>query len=255
MDKMLTFTPDLRIFANEDALVVHFDTRSPLDTQRAARCVQVSKNFKQLSFALEGFDAQSITDDVGKGYRSIGGKIVLTVITDASSEEKRFDLAYCNFVLPAIGGKPKKGGVFHFIPTEQFEYVVRQGVSTAFSAALSEYCNSCRSQGISIVGSQLQSTPTVQGVNVTSGAANDDNAFKRKLVMSVIAAPILTLFVAWGGSSFFNQSSPIEEAVARQMVQDPESIAAQVELTKQTLKQMGLDPGQSGDIGCLAPQQ
>lgn len=254
MEKMLTFTPDLRIFANGDLLVVHFDTRSQLDTQRASRCVQISKNFKQLSFAIEGFDAQSITDDLGKGYRSIAGKILLTVTTDVSNEEQRFDLACCNFVLPAIGGKPKRG-VFQFFTAEQFEYVVRQGVSASLSAALSEYCNSCRSQGLSIVSSQLHSPPTVSGVNVTSSAANDDSAFKKKLVMSVIAAPILTLLVAWGGSSFFNKSSPIEEAVARQMVQDPESIAAQVELTKQTLKQMGLDPGQSGDIGCLAPQQ
>ena len=46
----------------------------------------------------------------------------------------------------------------------------------------------------------------------------------------------------------------IQNAVAQNMAQDPAAIQAQVELTQQTLRQMGIDPGRPGDLGCLAPQ-
>ncbi|AYK20533.1 hypothetical protein [Aeromonas veronii] len=74
------------------------------------------------------------------------------------------------------------------------------------------------------------------------------------MALAIVGAPLLIWFLAWGGSKVLTPSSPIEDAVARAMAQDPASVASQVELTKQTLQQMGLDPGQSGDIGCLAPQ-
>ena len=57
---------------------------------------------------------------------------------------------------------------------------------------------------------------------------------------------------------FFAPSSQELSAEAQQKVllgdmkEDKASVAAQVELTKETLKQMGLDPGKSGDVGCLA---
>ena len=42
------------------------------------------------------------------------------------------------------------------------------------------------------------------------------------------------------------------EGVAKSMVEDPRSLASRVELATATLKAMGLDPGKSGELGCLA---
>ena len=67
------------------------------------------------------------------------------------------------------------------------------------------------------------------------------------------------MLLAFAVKAMFFAPSPSElSAEAQQKVllgemkEDPASVAAQVELTKQTLKQMGLDPGKSGDTGCLA---
>lgn len=49
-------------------------------------------------------------------------------------------------------------------------------------------------------------------------------------------------------------SDAIRLPVSPGMAEDPASIRAQVELTEQTLRQMGIDPGRPGDLGCLAPQ-
>jgi hypothetical protein len=252
---MDNFSPELRIFGNGDQLVVAFDSLSRIDAKRAARSIQIPANFKQLSFSLEGFDKDSVTD-VGD-RRTVIGKINLVTI-NAGGETTTHELADCQFTLPAIG-KPKNG-VFQFAPVEQVEYAVRQGVSDALVAALSDFYAARPASDHAVAGHQLIVAPTRSGLDAAETsrqrvAENDERkAFRRKMALAIIGTPLLIWFLAWGGSKLLTPSSPIEDAVVRAMEQDPSSVASQVELTKQTLKQMGLDPGQSGDIGCLAPQ-
>lgn len=258
-DAMDNFAPELRIFGNGDQLVVAFDSLSGMDVKRAARSIQIPAAFKQLSFALEGFDKDSATD-VGD-RRTVLGKINL-VTTDAGGETASHELADCQFVLPAIG-KPKNG-VFQFAPVEQVKYAVRQGVSDALVVALTDFYAVRPASSDAVAGHQVIMAPTRSGMGATPAvaeasrrraAANDEpKALRRKMALAIVGAPLLIWFLAWGGSKVLTPSSPIEDAVARAMAQDPASVASQVELTKQTLQQMGLDPGQSGDIGCLAPQ-
>jgi len=263
---MDNFAPELRIFGNGDQLVVAFDSLSVMDVNRAARSIQIPAAFKQLSFALEGFDKDSVTD-VGD-RRTVMGKINL-VTTDAGGETASHELADCQFVLPAIG-KPKNG-VLQFAPVERVEYAVRQGVSDALIVALTDFyaVRQASSDAVSVhsdavSGHQVIMAPTRSGMGAITAvaeasrrraAANDEpKAFRRKMALAIVVAPLLIWFLAWGVSKVLTPSSPIEDAVARAMAQDPDSVVSQVELTKQTLQQMGLDPGQSGDIGCLAPQ-
>lgn len=252
------FTPELRIFGRGDRLVVAFDSLSGMDEKRAARSIQIPATFKQLSFALEGFDKDSATD-VGN-RRKVMGKINL-VTTDASGETTTHELAVCQFVLPAVG-KPKNG-VFQFAPVEQVEYAVRQGVSDALIDALTDFY-AVRASGDAVAGQQVIMATARGGMSANPAVAeapkrhavvsDSPKAFRRKMALAIVGAPLLIWFLAWGASKVFAPSSPIEDAVARAMAQDPASVASQVELTKQTLRQMGLDPGQSGDIGCLAQQ-
>lgn len=66
-DSMDNFAPELRIFGNDEQLVVAFDSLSRMDVKRAARSIQIPATFKQLSFALDGFDSAT---DVGGRARS-----------------------------------------------------------------------------------------------------------------------------------------------------------------------------------------
>ncbi len=254
-DSMDNFAPELRIFGNDEQLVVAFDSLSRMDVKRAARSIQIPATFKQLSFALDGFDSAT---DVG-GRRTVAGKINL-ISTEANGGDTKHELASCQFVLPA-NGKPKNG-VFQFPTVEQVEFAVRQGVSDALVAALTNFYSVGSSDVVA--GHQVVMTPAYSGMGATPAvpeasrrraAANDEpKASRRKMALAIVGAPVLIWFLAWGGAKVFTPSAPVQDAVARAMTQDPASVASQVELTKQTLQQMGLDPGQSGDIGCLAPQ-
>lgn len=250
MDK---FTPELRIFGDGDQLVFAFDSAFEMDVMRAARSIKLPAEFKQLSFALDGFNDNSVSDDGDR--RSVVGKINL-IITDVNGDETTHELADCKFMLPAIG---RKRGAVQFVPVSQVEYAVRQGVSDALGAAIVDFYSARYASGniaqALMVPAENGASRLPEASPSRRRAANDEpKAFRRKMMLAIVGAPLLVLFVAWGGGKVFTPSSPIEDAVARAMVQDPASVAAQVELTKETLKQMGLDPGQSGDIGCLTPQ-
>jgi hypothetical protein len=96
----------------------------------------------------------------------------------------------------------------------------------------------------------------LRDVRNTLGAANDTGKngakFRRQIWAAATITPIVVVGAIWLSSAKSTQADPIHDAVAQAMVQQPTAAEAQVELTKQTLKQMGLDPGAAGDTGCLA---
>jgi len=257
-DVMDNFAPELRIFGNGDQLVVVFDTLAGMDMKRAVRSTRIPADFKQLSFELDGFDKDSVVD-VGD-RRTVTGRINLFSL-DVSGKKDRHELSSCQFVLPVIG-KSKKGGS-QFAQVEQVEHAVRQGVSDALVAALTDFHALRPVGGDNVAGNQaimargdngMSAAPAVAEMPRRRAAANEEpKAYRRKMALAIVGAPLMIWFLAWGISKVLTTSSPIEDAVARAMAQDPASVASQVELTRQTLQQMGLDPGQSGDIGCLVP--
>lgn len=254
------FSPELRIFGDGDQLVIAFDSLSAFDAKRAARSIRIPSAFKQLSFSLEGFDKDSVTD-VGD-RRTVVGKIKLAIVGD-DGQETFNELADCRFIIPAFG--KAKNGVFPFAPVEHIEYSVRQGVSDALVMATANYYAS-RSTGATsgvMAGHQGMMPPALVVAPATAGsdealrarpAANDGAKTSRRKILLAVGAPLFILFLAWGVLKASAPVSPIDEAVARAMASNPSSVASQVEMTKEVLKQMGLDPGQSGDLGCLAPQ-
>ena len=72
--------------------------------------------------------------------------------------------------------------------------------------------------------------------------------------VATIAAVAVPFFLVAGGFLYLNNNKdPLVIDSGQVQMTDPQ-FTEQVELTKATLKAMGLDPGASGDVGCLAPQ-
>lgn len=66
-----------------------------------------------------------------------------------------------------------------------------------------------------------------------------------------VAAPVV-IFIAF--FVFFKMDRTPESKAASLLQADPAAVEAQVALTRETLKQMGIDPGKPSDLGCLAPK-
>ena len=49
-----------------------------------------------------------------------------------------------------------------------------------------------------------------------------------------------------------SSSDPVQSAVNKALANDPRARDEQIEITRNTLREMGLDPGKNGDLGCLA---
>jgi len=256
-DTTNNFAPELRIYEFDSGTAVIFDSLSPTDEARAARTIYSPKRLKQLDFRLEGFDEQNMVDF--GDHRTITGKIILVFTDDAGVTD--YELAAPVFVLGATG-KAKKNGVHTFEAVDAAEYNVRQGVSDALIGAMSDYFAAASGLGAAApyapypmmapVGAPTQGAAVVGVRTRGMAAANDEKrSYRRKMAGIIVGTSLLIWVVAWGGSRLLRPVNPIEDAVARAMQRDPSSVQAQVELTKQTLQQMGLDPGKGGDIGCL----
>lgn len=194
---MDNFTPELRIFGDGDQLVFAFDSAFEMDVMRAARSIKLPAEFKQLSFALDGFNDNSVSDDGDR--RSVVGKINL-IITEVNGDETTRELADCKFVLPAIG---RKRGAVQFVPVSQVEYAVRQGVSDALGAAIVDFYSTRYVSGNiaqALMVPAENGVPRLPEAPSRRRAANDDpKAFRRKMMLAIVGTPLLVWFVAWGG--------------------------------------------------------
>ena len=118
-----------------------------------------------------------------------------------------------------------------------------------------------------LIIAEMKNSKTRDFVDQINKPKNKFDAMKQKALPYVkqlftlkglLYAFFLMLLAFAAKAMFFAPSSAELSAEAQQKVllgemkEDKASVAAQVELTKETLKQMGLDPGKSGDVGCLA---
>lgn len=254
------FDPSIRLFGSAEHLLVVFDSQSPHDALRATRTVRIPKAFKQLSLVVAGLDA---AEDEGH-RRMLTGSVSLAIQDDADVLSS-YELAALQLVFHAEADR--KGALTHIDPA-RVAYQVRQALSECLNEALNDYFQREEAQKVSVQPEALQpvaasaqyhaAAPQPSRKALREQAASDAErqarSRRRKAVLAWVVPPVLVIAVLSTLSHLASSQSPIENAVAQQMANDPESIKAQVELTKQTLQSMGLDPGQGGDLGCLAPQ-
>mgnify|MGYP001057664034 CR=1 FL=1 len=252
--ELADFNPELHLFRDDGRTLVVFDTNLACDQKRAPRSVAL-KTFDSIALKIEGFDQPEDKD----GATVVKGVIALDV-GDGSQT-----LAECELVFapsPQKGGKKRTSqtAAEPVFPVADVEYLVRQRVSDALSAALVRYGSVMETAPFATTGSVAVQAPA-QGAGLLAApprplvggnrvAANGKAGWKRYAVAAAIPLVLVAGFFAVVGK----KKDPLEMAVANAMAQDPKMIEAQVNLTQETLKQMGLDPGKAADLGCLAAQ-
>lgn len=259
--------PDIRVAAIDgDAVAVSFDSRASNDAEREVKVVRIKRGFTSLSIAVEGFfDAQGT---VLNDQKEFSGVVKLKVTEDDDASVVEHVLAQPKLWVQAQG-KQRKGLGYVFPSSTEVQRAVRQGVADALGRALAAYYNKeAHLDALTRAPARPMSVeprPAVAAIEaeVLAGqmpapvdAANDEAQSKKRHWRRLLVAggaPLAVVAVLWVIAGL-TRHDPIQEAVAKSMAQNPASVQAQVELTKQTLKEMGLDPGKAGDVGCLAPK-
>ena len=266
---MEQFNPALGIFAvDENDAVVVFDFASALDSERVPKVLRIPRKFDELSVTVTAFEFLGELGDRSE-YR---GTIQLS-FKPLEGDAIIYVLAEPRLILDAESRNRKKGAnPFNFYSPEAVTRAVRVGVGNALSRALGAFYAKeahidtlARSPAQPVAAAApvavADARPAgvigaIQSFAAPTTAANDDpvkkKRFRKQVIFAAIATPLFVFGLLFAGSAL-KKSDPIQDAVAKAMTQSPSSTQAQVELTKETLKQMGLDPGKSGDIGCLAP--
>lgn len=228
MKKNQAFSPFIQITSTGDQVAVMFDSDLIGDDARTARVVFVPKNsIQQLSWA--------VALPEGEGTSALS---VYLVVGQNDGQQVRHELGAIGVVAD--------------------ESVVREAVARAFHFALVAYLQGERaaaSPASPVASERYQSWAPALGKGGHQSPRPFSPFFTKPLAAFGLVG-VLVLAVAAGISTWNGgRMDPIQAAVAQNMAQDPASIMAQVELTKETLRQMGLDPGRGGDLGCLAPEQ
>jgi hypothetical protein len=265
--KTFCFKPDLRIYRDGDLLVITFDSHCPQDATRGIRSVRVPVDYKTMSVKVDGFT----TKDDDEKLRTICGTIWL-VIANKDEQEETHLLAECVMMFEA--SMLKSLPLYDKLPTpKQIGHFVHQGVAEALNAALNaflqEYELTCQYQRFQVGQGAHEPTPTVTMVPQRSrdlaswfsqkvrqgrsiAPANDEHPTMKKIKFAAVV--LCAGLVAWVGmGAVITKQTPVEKAAVAAAM-NPQDIDAQVRLTTETLKQMGIDPGNPQEMGCLGQQ-
>jgi len=272
------FAPEMQVYEHEQgkAWAVSFDTRSPIDRGRTSLVAFIQKMpaIKQLSVKIEGFDdgARLPEEDPDKLYitRVFAGTVSLAVERGDGTSESH-TLAECRLhVLGKQRGKrvsraERARGRENEYSFPDVQSLVRQKCADVLSGALPDFFASTTvsPDGVEHVSSHPGDAlaaragrryTVVQGSSRRTAPSASSARWDRLKPWAAVAAVAL---VVWGGLAAISHRAPTPSQEARALVsaqlqQDPDAAMQQVELTKQTLASMGLDPGASGDTGCLA---
>lgn len=249
MDNIM-FEPKFRIFDDgNEHIVISFDGNSGIDANRTSQVFRFPNSYSQIFVEVEGFNDASQESD--SGIRTVEGKIQLKVTGE--NKDYSFDLAVPKLIVLPEERRSKKAARHGLADMNIIGSIVKQSVSEAFSLAFEDYYQAKLAQKAPMIANNGYIYPHLE-TNLDKG---DNKSFKRSLILSIII-PCIIFTVVWGITMLLSnnqgQNVIFDENVMRSMQNDSRSYEAQVELTKETLRSMGLDPGQSGDLGCLAPQ-
>lgn len=249
------FTPELRIVARGTAsnrLVVSFDTATEDDLKRSPRIVMIDT--QDVTSIRTSVDDLSCEDLVNKRYFS--GKIHL--LTQRNSEEAtKYLLADFQFVVEALGRPDKTTSKYSFPSQQSLGQLIQQGVADAFTDASFEMHES------TVPDTQFMHAPSTvdSGAGVLRAAPFSGHAISARPRGAVggiggkkayIAIAVLVLVLLAAALKIAAAPvDPVQAAVNNALASDPRARDEQIEITRQTLKEMGLDPGKNGDLGCL----
>lgn len=255
------FAPELRVVAAGNAsnrLVVVFDTATDLDLKRSPRVVMIdTEGVTNISTEVSDITTQELV--VRAVYR---GRINL-LTQKGTADAVPYLLA--EFELEVEGsGKRDKEGKLNFPPILEVEQIVRQGVADAFTEASLEMVYSggagtastaaayepapastpwLARPALAYAGGPAASVGSARSAGVKSGWSKKAAWFVGLMALLLLAATLKIML---------SSSDPVQSAVNKALANDPRARDEQIEITRNTLKEMGLDPGKNGDLGCLA---
>ena len=260
--KTFSYRPDLNLYHLGDEFILTFDSRCPQDATRGMRSMRIPADYLDMVVKIEGF---TIKED-GDGVRAIPGSVHL-VVADKNGE-KKYQLSDSVMIFSA----PYKKGVPQYdnlITPPQVAYAVYQGVSEALNRVLNEQLwgivqTSKRAVQVAatLPPETTESLPRAkpsQPPRPSQADATNDNLFDRckswltNNKKKVLAVPLVAIVTWWGMSLIYTPPSPVEKAAVAATM-NPQDLEAQIRLTTETLKQMGIDPGSPQDMGCITPQ-
>lgn len=250
------FAPELRVVARGTAsnrLVIVFDTATDLDLKRSPRIVMIdTEGVTSITTSVD-----EITSDDRVTHQLVSGKINLLTQKDGA-EPVKYLLA--QFELQLEGSRNgSKDGKLSFPPLIEIEQVIRQGVADAFTDASLEMT----SEPAPVVEYRGQDAPERQSwaprpapayatgpaLSMRASAAAKPRMSKKMIAFIGLLAVLL---LAAALKIMAAPSDPVQVAVNKALANDPRARDEQIEITRQTLREMGLDPGKNGDLGCLA---
>lgn len=257
------FAPELRVVARGTAsnrLVLSFDTATDIDLQRSPRVVMVdTTGVLSISTSVDDLKCE---DSALRRY--VTGKINLLTNT-GEDDPAKYLLADFKLALEC-DGKRDKEGKFSFPPEHEIEQIVRQGVADAFADASLDMVADPVVAGVSsgsmdsrrYEGGDSQSwmpRPALGYAGTGSIRANAGTSkarMSKKMLAFLGVLGVLLLVAVF--RIMAAPSDPVQVAVNKALANDPRARDEQIEITRQTLREMGLDPGKNGDLGCLAAQ-
>ena len=252
------FAPELRVVARGTAsnrLVIVFDTATDLDLKRSPRIVMIdTEGVTSITTSVD-----EITSDDRVTHQLVSGKINLLTQKDGA-EPVKYLLA--EFQLQIEGGKSGKDGKLSYPPQGEIEQIIRQGVADAFTDASLEMMAGDPAPAVEYRGQEdfparQPWTPRPAPVYAGAGPAlsmRASAAAKPRLSKKMIAfiGLLAVLLLAAALKLMAAPADPVQAAVNKALANDPRARDEQIEITRQTLREMGLDPGKNGDLGCLA---
>lgn len=253
------FAPELRVVARGTAsnrLVIVFDTATDLDLKRSPRIVMIdTEGVTSITTSVD-----EITTDDRVLHQLVSGKINLLTQKDGT-EAVKYLLA--EFQLQIEGGKASgKDGKLSYPPEAEIEQIIRQGLADAFTDASLEMMAGDPAPAVEYRGQEdfparQPWTPRPAPVYAGAGPAlsmRASAAAKPRLSKKMIAfiGLLAVLLLAAALKLMAAPADPVQAAVNKALANDPRARDEQIEITRQTLREMGLDPGKNGDLGCLA---
>lgn len=262
------FEPLINLVDQDGSTIVSFDSNFRYDLDREAKAEMLGMNLKEKGNAISfKVDDVQITEVAPNGMQFATANVLMNLkqIINQESSESRYVLHTLSLALPAVSRNDD--GSFNHLSLIDIRMALADKIVDAASFALDNYLGG--DKALQAQHGTTASQERAAHLNIWSNNEQKSVAASKPTLWSLfqtwplfkkIGAGVLALFVGWMFivfvSGFFKPSFPsamVEADVLNQLQNSPEATNAQVQLTRETLKQMGLDPANvQSDLGCLA---
>lgn len=233
-------------------VVIAFDSNFRNDLNREAKTETIS-TAEGLSFKLEKPVLQETDPD---GMQFVSANILMTV---AGQQKKLHTLL---LALPAIS--KNKDGSYNYLSLLDIQMTLSDKVVDSAASALEDYVAGRTSSNKQTVSNDVRRK--ADALNVWNKPGHETTTSTKPTLWSVIrslkrwqkiaggiVAVGLAAIVILPTADMLTKPTAADPSNIAEMQISPETTNAQVALTRETLKQMGLDPSKvQSDLGCLA---